>query len=81
MSQQPQSNANTDMLQSVKQLASAIKNTENPNAILQAAANQNPQIAQVMSMVNGSGMNAKQLFMMAAQQRGIDPNQIVNMLK
>jgi hypothetical protein len=81
MSQQPQSNANTDTLQSVKQLVSAIKNTENPNAILQAAANQNPQIAQVMSMVNGSGMNAKQLFMMAAQQRGVDPNQIVNMLK
>lgn len=78
---QPSSNPLQTQLQAVKQMADTLRGASNPMSLLQTAAQQNPQLAQVMNMANGSGMSYKQLFSMAAQQRGIDPNQITSMLK
>jgi hypothetical protein len=62
-------------------MANMLKNQSNPMQMLQMMAGQNPQIANVLNMLGGSGMSAKQLFMQQAQKMGIDPNQIINMLK
>jgi hypothetical protein len=58
-----------------------LKGQSNPMQIIKNMASQNPQVSQVLNMLNGSGMSAKDLFMQTAQQMGIDPNQIINMLK
>ena len=49
-------------------------------AINQMAAS-NPQMQQVMQFVNQNGGDAKQAFYNLAQQRGIDPNEVLNQLK
>jgi hypothetical protein len=78
---QPTTNPSSDQLRTIKNLSETIKSGNDPVSVLNMAAQQNPQIAAVMNMVSGSKMTPKQMFTMMAQQRGIDPNQIVNMLK
>lgn len=65
----------------IKQMINLIKGKNNPNQMLQMLAQQNPQVSQIMNMLNGSHMSPKQLFMQTTQQRGIDPNTIINQLK
>jgi hypothetical protein len=78
-----QSNSTPDQLQTIKNLTNAIQNNSGltPMSVLNMASQQNPQLAAVMKMVSGSNMTPKQLFSLVAQQRGVDPNQIVNILK
>ena len=40
-----------------------------------------PEMKQVMGLVNQNGGNAKQVFYQLAQQKGIDPNSILDMFK
>ena len=47
--------------------------------INQMAAN-NPQMQQVMQVIQQNGGNAKQAFYNMAQQRGVDPNMILQQL-
>jgi hypothetical protein len=41
----------------------------------------NPRLRMAYNMVQQSGGNAKTLFYQLAQQKGIDPNSILNQLK
>ena len=41
----------------------------------------NPQLAQVMQLVNSMGGDPKVAFYKLAEQRGVDPNSILSMLK
>ena len=58
-----------------------IMGAQNPNAMLQNMAQQNPQLKQTMDYINQNGGNAKQLFYSMAQQKGINPDTILNQLK
>ena len=53
----------------------------NPEAMLQTMAMQNPRLKQVIEYVQQSGGNAEAAFYKMAQEKGVDPNQIINMLK
>lgn len=53
----------------------------NPSAALQTLAQKNPMMQQAMQLVNSSNMSPKDLFYSMAQQRGVDPNQILDMFK
>lgn len=53
----------------------------NPNAALQALAQKNPMVQQAMQLVNSSNMSPKDLFYSMAQQRGVDPEQVLSMFK
>lgn len=70
-----------NQIQSVKQMANMLKGKSNPQQMLQIVAQQNPQISQIMNMLNGSNMSPKQMFMNMAKQQGIDPTSIINILK
>ena len=41
----------------------------------------NPQLQQVMNLVKASKMTPKEYFYTLAKQKGVDPNQILNMFK
>ena len=43
--------------------------------------NNMPEMQQILGLVNQQGGNAKDLFYKLAEQKGVDPNQILNMLK
>lgn len=58
-----------------------LKNAQNPNAMMQQLAQTNPQLQQTLNYINQNGGDAKQLFYNVAQQRGINPNTILDQLK
>ena len=58
-----------------------IKNSGNPGQLFKTMAKSNPQVQQIMQMIQQTNQTPKQLFYQTAQQRGIDPNQILNMFK
>ena len=53
----------------------------NPNAALQTLVQKNPMMQQAMQLVNSSNMSPKDLFYSMAQQRGVNPEQILSMFK
>ena len=65
----------------IKQMMSMVKSAGNPQAMLNQMMQNNPQMRQVMDLINQHGGDAKKAFYSLAEQRGIDPNQILNMLK
>lgn len=65
----------------MKQMLSAIRSSKNPQQLFMNMAQQNPQMKQILDMVQTSGKSPKDLFYELAKQKGVDPNQIINMLQ
>lgn len=68
-------------LNQIKQMANMFKNAKNPQMLIQNMMMQNPQMKQVMDFINQNGGDAKSAFYKLADQCGVDPNEILNMLK
>lgn len=68
-------------LSQVKGMLRTLQNSNNPQQLLMGMAQQNPKVQQVMSMIQNSGKSPKELFYQMAQQKGVDPEQILNMLR
>lgn len=54
---------------------------KDPMAAVNQMAVNNPQMQQVMQIIQQNGGNAKAAFYNMAQQRGVDPNEILNQLR
>lgn len=65
----------------IKEMVNLIKSSKNPQAMMQSMINQNPQMKQVMEMVNKNGGNPKDAFYALAKEKGVNPDDILNMLK
>ena len=70
---QPLFNENT------KQLIQQIKNCGNPQQMVENIVQQNPQLG-IINLLGQCGGNAKKAFYMYAKQKGINPDDIINML-
>lgn len=70
--------AQNNVIQKIIQMA---KSGNNPQQLLNSLAGQNPQLNQVMQLVNSGKMTPKQIFMNMANQQGVNPNDIISMLK
>ena len=55
--------------------------SQNPQAMLNQMMSNNPQMKQVMDVINQYGGDPKQAFYSLAEKNGIDPNEILNMMK
>ena len=76
------SGINPQMMQNIQQLKGMmqqLKTMQNPNAVFQTMAQNNPQMQQVLQMCQGK--NPKDVFYTMCQQQGVNPEQILNMLK
>ena len=58
-----------------------LNNSNNPMQLLQNMASQTPQGRAIIQAYQTSGMSPKQFFYNYAQQKGVDPNQILNSLQ
>lgn len=58
-----------------------IKNAQNPNMVLNQLARNNPNVANAMNLVNQYGGNPRAAFYAEAKRLGVNPNQILGMLK
>lgn len=65
----------------LKQMMNAVQSAQNPALALQQMAGNNPQLQQAMQLVQQSGGNAQAAFEKLARENGIDPQQILGMLK
>lgn len=65
----------------IQQIIQMAKSGNNPQQLLNNLAGQNPQLNQAMQLINSGKITPKQLFMNMANQQGINPNDIISMLK
>jgi hypothetical protein len=62
-------------------LVNLMKGAKNPQALIQQIATQNPQMRTILNMVQNNGRNPKDLFYDIAKQKGVNPDDILNLLK
>ena len=65
----------------VKQLMQTVKSAGNPQMLLSQMMGQNPQIKQIMDYVNANGGDPKAAFYKLAEERGVNPDDILSQLK
>ena len=65
----------------IQQLISMVKASGNPQLMLNQLIQQNPQMQQVMQIVQKYGGDANKAFYALAEEKGIDPQQILDLLK
>lgn len=58
-----------------------VRYSQNPRMALESMIQSNPQIQNVMDIVRQNGGDAKTAFYNLAKQKGVDPNDILNMLR
>ena len=63
----------------LKNMLTLVNAQQNPQAILQQVAQKNPQMAQVMQLVQGK--NPQQVFYDMCKQKGVDPESILSQLR
>ena len=49
--------------------------------LIQQMINSNPQMSEVMTYINENGGNPKTAFYKMAEEKGVDPQSIINQLK
>ena len=59
----------------------AIRASRNPNMMLQQLAQTNPNVASAMNLIRQYGGDPQKAFYEEARKRGVDPNQIIGMLR
>lgn len=65
----------------IKQMMNMVRGAQNPQAMMNQILTSNPQMKQVMDLINQSGGDPKKAFYALAEQRGVDPNDILSMLR
>ena len=66
------------MLNQARQMAQTIKSCGNPQAMVNQMLSQNPQVNQI---INQYGGNPKTAFYKYAEANGVNPDEILNILK
>ena len=64
----------------IKQMMNMMRNASNPQEMLQNMVSSNPQMKQVMDIVQKSGGDPKTAFYNLAKERGVNPDEIIQML-
>lgn len=72
---------NNPAVMQAKNALNMLKSAKNPEMFMQNMISQNPQMKQAMDYVNANGGDAQQAFYALAKEKGIDPEQILSMLK
>ena len=74
-------NLNQSRIFPIKQMMQTIKNAGNPQMMFNQMMAQNPQYKQVMEYINAHGGDAKAAFYKMAQEKGVNPDDILNQLQ
>ena len=69
------------MMQTISQMVNMAKAAQNPMAAINKMSANDPRIQQVMEYVNQNGGDAKAAFYNLANQKGVNPNDIISQLR
>lgn len=73
-------NLNQNRMAPIKQMMNTLRNSGNPQMMLNQMLMQNPNYRQVMNYVNANGGDAKTAFYKMANERGVNPDEILRQL-
>ena len=65
----------------IRQMIGMIKSAGNPQLMLNQIMQMNPQLRQVMEIVQQYGGDANKAFMDIAEKNGINPQEIIDLIK
>lgn len=65
----------------IKNMMEMLKGASNPTAMMQQMVQNNPNYKQVMDYVNRNGGDPRKAFYQMAQEKGVNPNDILSLLK
>ena len=68
-------------VETVKSIFGMLNGSSNPYQLLINIAAKNPMIKNIMDSADKSGKSYQDIFYELAEQKGIDPNSIINQLK
>lgn len=71
---------NKDSQDRILQMWSTVKNSSNPNQVMEQLIMQNPELKQIIDTINAIG-DPKKAFYALAEKLGKDPNEVLSMLK
>lgn len=76
----PANPMNNNRIGQMKNMLNTFRNSKNPMALFQQMAQRNPQFQPVIKMMQ-QGMNPNQIFESVCNERGINPQEFLNMFK
>lgn len=76
----PANPMNSNRIGQMKNMLDTFRNSKNPMALFQQMAQRNPQLQPVLDMYK-RGMNPNQIFESVCKERGINPQEFMNMFK
>lgn len=76
----PANPMNNNRIGQMKNMLNTFRNSKNPMALFQQMAQRNPQFQPVIKMMQ-QGMNPNQIFESVCKERGINPQEFLNMFK
>ena len=65
----------------LQQMINMVSHSNNPMQLMQTMAQSNPQLQSILNLIQTSQKSPKDLFFEMAQQRGVVPQQILQMLQ
>lgn len=68
-------------LNQIKSMMNMVRSAGNPQAMLQSIAQSNPQMKQVMDLIDKSGGDPEKAFYEMAQEKNVDPEAILSLLR
>lgn len=69
---------NQQMLEGLHNMVNMINGVNNKDAVMQTLAGANPQMAEIMRLCNGK--DAKEVFIQACRESGVDPQYALNVM-
>ena len=76
----PNNPMNSNRIGEMRNMYQAFQSAKNPMALFQQMAMRNPQMQQIYNMLKQGG-NPQQLFENVCRQRGINPQELIKMIK
>lgn len=65
----------------IKHMMNMVRSAGNPNAMLNSMMQSNPQLRQVFDIINQNGGDPRTAFYKLAEQKGVDPEEVLKMLR
>ena len=65
----------------IKQMMQMVRTAGDPQAMISQLVQTNPQMRQAMELIKASGNDPRRAFYALAEQKGINPDDILNQLK
>ena len=65
----------------IMQMMQMVRSAGNPQAMVQNMAQNNPQMKQAIDFIKQNGNDPKKAFYALAQQKGVDPDEILRTLQ